>query len=219
MSFKKLTGIVTSATLSLLFITTPVLLAEGLIPVWLGLVVSLVPTIIVLGLLITKAPLLRIRVLVALSAIGCALIMSKFGVFEPQNIYLINFIAIYSILFKEFAGSLGQNETPLCTRFAMLVHETISIQVAKYTRVLTYIWAAFFGLQIPIWLTLFFTLPTELWSELISLVPPILMLCLFAMDITARRLVLPYEDRKDSLARTIRSITKHRNNLKQAVAK
>ena len=101
----------------------------------------------------------------------------------------------------------------------MLVHESISPQLAKYTKALTYSWAAFFGLQIPIWLALFFILPTQLWSELISVVPPVLIVALFAIDLIARQLMLPYEDRKDSLLRTIKALIKHRNNLKQAVAK
>lgn len=219
MTFKKLAGIVASTALSLLFLTTPILLAERLIPVWLGLLASLVPTFVVITVLIARTPLLRRRLLIATAALTSAFLINEFGLLKPQNIYLINFIAIYAIFFKEFYGSLRRNHVPLCTRFAMLVHESISPQLARYTRVLTYSWAAFFGIQIPIWIGLFFILSTQLWSELISLVPPVLIVALFAIDLTARQLVLPYEDRRDSLLRTIRALIKHRNNLKQAVAK
>lgn len=219
MTFKKLAGIVASTTLSLLFIATPFLLAERLIPFWLGLLVSLVPTFVVIGILIARTPLLGRRLLISLSTLASIFLINEFGLLKPQNIYLINFIAIYAILFKEFYGSLRHNKVPLCTRFAMLVHASISPQLTAYTKALTYCWAAFFGLQIPVWIGLFFLLSTQLWTELISLVPPVLVVILFAIDLTARQLLLPYEDRKDSLLRTIRSIIKHRNNLKQAVAK
>lgn len=219
MSFKKLTGIVTSATLSLLFITTPVLLAEGFVPIWFGLLISLVPAFAVLAVLIVRTRFFSIRLLLVVGGISSALLIHALGLLKPQNIYLINFTAIYAILFKEFYESLRQNQVPLCTRFAMLVHESISPQLARYTRALTYSWAAFFGLQIPIWIGLFFILSTQLWSELISLAPPLMVVCLFAIDLTARQALLPYEDRKDSLLRTLRALVKHRNNLKQAIAK
>lgn len=219
MTFRNLAGIVASTTLSLLFITTPVLLARSLIPTWLGLLVSLIPTFVVIAVFIAKTRFFGIRLLLVIGTIGSTLLIHEFGLLKPQYVYLINFIAIYAILFKTFYGSLRQTRVPLCTRFAMLVHESISPQVARYTRALTYSWAAFFGLQIPVWIGLFFLLSTQLWTELISLVPPVLVVILFAIDLTARQLLLPYEDRKDSLLRTIRSIIKHRNNLKQAVAK
>ena len=219
MTLKKLAGIVASTALSLLFLTTPILLAESLIPFWLGLVASLVPTLVVIAVLIARTPFLGRRLLIGIAAVASALLIEEFGLMKPQNVYLINFIAIYAIFFKEFYGSLHRNQVPLCTRFAMLVHESISPQLAKYTKALTYSWAAFFGLQIPIWLGLFFILPTQLWSELISVVPPVLIVALFAIDLIARQLMLPYEDRKDSLLRTIKALIKHRNNLKQAVAK
>ena len=219
MTFKKLAGIVASTALSLLFLTTPILLAERLIPVWLGLLASLVPTFVVIAVLIARTPFLGRRLLISTAALTSAFLINEFGFLKPQNIYLINFIAIYAIFFKEFYGSLRRNQVPLCTRFAMLVHESISPQLARYTRALTYSWAAFFGIQIPIWFGLFFVLSTQLWSELVSLVPPVLMVALFVIDLTARQILLPYEDRKDSLLRTIRALIKHRNNLKQAVAK
>ncbi len=219
MNLKKLAGIVGSTTISLLFIATPILLAEGLIPFWLGLLTSLVPTFAVIGVLIARTPSLVRRLLIALTAVAGTFLINEFGLLKPQNIYLTNFIAIYAIFFKEFYGSLRRNQVPLCTRFAMLVHESISPQLSWYTRTLTCCWAAFFGFQIPIWFGLFFILPTELWSELISLLPPVLIITLFAIDLTARQLLLPRKDRKDSILRTIRALIKHRNNLKQAVAK
>lgn len=219
MKLKKLSGIVASTTLSLLFISTPIFLAESLIPVWLGLLISLVPTFAVIVVLMVKSQRLGLRWLIAIAALVLGFLINEFGLLKPQNIYLINFIAIYTILFKEFYGSLGRPQVPLCTRFAMLVHESISPQLSWYTKALTYCWAAFFGLQIPIWTGLFFILSTELWSKLVSLVPPVLIITLFALDLTARQLLLPHEDRKDSLLRTIRALIKHRNNLKQAVAK
>lgn len=219
MTYKKLAGIVASTALSLLFLTTPILLAERLIPVWLGLLASLVPTFVVIAVLIAKTPSLGRRLLIGTAALASAFLINEFGLLQPENIYLINFIAIYGIFFKEFYGSLRHNQVPLCTQFAMLVHESISPQLARYTKALTYSWAVFFGIQIPIWLGLFFTLSTQLWSELVSVVPPVLLVALFGIDLTARQLVLPYEDRKDSLPRTIKAIIKHRNNLKQAVAK
>ena len=219
MKLKKLVGIVGSTALSLLFVATPIFLAESLIPDWLGLLVSLVPTFVVVAVLITRTPRLGRRMFIGMATLASAFLINKFGLLKPQNIYLINFIAIYTILFKEFYGSLRRNQVPLCTRFAMLVHESISPQLARYTRALTYSWAAFFGLQIPIWFSLFFVLPTQLWAELVSLVPIALMVVLFIIDLAARQILLPYEDRKDSLLRTIRALIKHRNNLKQAVAK
>ena len=186
MTFKKLAGIITSTALTLLFLTTPILLAERLIPVWLGLIASLVPTFLVIAVLITRTPFLSSRLIISITALASAFLIDELGLLKPQNIYLINFIAIYAILFKEFYGSLRRNQIPLCTRFAMLVHESISPQLDRYTRALTYSWTVFFGVQIPVWFGLFFALSTKLWSELVSLVPPLMIVALFAIDLIAR---------------------------------
>lgn len=219
MNSKKLAGIVASAVLSILFIATPVLVAESLLPLWLGLLVSLVPTLVVISVFIAKVQKSQTRFLLSLALLVGLYLISESGLLKSQNVCLINFCAINAILLKQFSGSLRRNQVPLCTRFAMLVHESISPQLAAYTRALTYSWAIFFGLQILIWSTLFFVLSTRLWSELISLVPPALIVVLFAIDLAARQRWLPYEDRKDSLVRTIKSLLKHRQNLKQAVVK
>lgn len=95
----------------------------------------------------------------------------------------------------------------------------MSPEVIAYTRSLTYVWAAFFAIQAVLCTALFAILPAQTWYKLITVVPPALIVILFALDWIARQFMLPDEDKKDALQLTIRAIIKHHQGLGKAISK
>ena len=219
MSLKKLAWVSAWILLSGLFFTGPFLLSEGLLPSWAGLPVSLIPC-----LAITLALLALIKthkgkyVLLAVASVTIYW-FNHLGLLKPENIFLANFAVINGLLFWMFGRTLRSGSTPLCTRFASLVHEIMSPEVIAYTRGLTFVWAAFFAIQLVLWMTLFFILPPPTWYQLITIVPPALIVILFALDWIVRQFLLPDDDKKDTLQLTIRAIIKHRHGLGKAFLK
>ena len=210
MTLKKVAGIFLSAAIPVLFIGTPILLAEGLVPYWFGLTISLIPTLVLLLIVLQKSKNRFFQVAVFVAITPLIYLLYKAGLIRAEYVYLINFVTIYGIFAWLFGRTLTAGETPLCTKFAAIVHETLSPQVIVYTRRLTLIWTLLFAVQIPIWSILFLALPVKDWSELLSLVPPVLIVGLFGLDLLVRQFCLPHEDRKDALRRTLNSISRHR---------
>ena len=82
-----------------------------------------------------------------------------------------------------------------------------------------FVWAAFFAIQLVLWMTLFFILPPPTWYQLITIVPPALIVILFALDWIVRQFLLPDDDKKDALQLTIRAIIKHRQAPGNTISK
>lgn len=219
MNFKKLVGLLFWVTLSTVFFAGPLLLAKGYVPAWSGIPISLIPfaAAILLALNHVSSRLGKI----ALVAGPCTAFYSLHSVnlLRPELIFLTNFTLINGFLFWIFARTLARDSVPLCTRFADLVHDVLSPEVAAYTRSLTFVWSCFFASQIIIWIALYIFLPESTWYELITIVPPVLIFTLFVVDWTARQFLLPYEDRKNALQLTFRAIIKHRQAFGKAVSK
>lgn len=210
MSHKKLAGVLAWILLSGLFFTGPILLAEGILPSWAGFPVSLIPCFaIILALLAWIKTRKGQFILLAVTSVAIYW-LNHVDLLKPENIFLANFTAINGLLFWMFGSTLRSDFIPLCTRFAVLVHETMSPEVIAYTRSLTFVWAVFFATQVVLWIALFFILPTTTWYQLITIAPPVLILILFVLDWTARQFLLPDEDKKDALQLTIRAILKYR---------
>lgn len=219
MSLKKLAGVAAWVVLSGLFFTGPILLAEGTLPSWAGLPISLIPCLAIILLLLSSIKT-QIGQCILLAGASVAIYWLKhLDLLKPEYIFLANFTVIYGFLFWMFGRTLRSDSVPLCTRFADLVHETMSPEVISYTRGLTYLWAAFFATQVVLWIILFFTLPPKTWYQLITITPPALIIILFVLDWVARQFLLPEEDKKDALQLTIRAIIKHRQALEKTISK
>lgn len=213
MSLKKLAGVFAWVLLSGLFFTGPILLADGILPGWAGIPVSLIPCFaIILAWLSTIKTQRGQFILLAGSSVTFYWI-NKLDLLKPEYIFLTNFTVINVLLFWMFGRTLRSESIPLCTRFAALVHEKLSPEIISYSRGLTYVWAAFFATQVVLWFVLFVTLSFSTWYQLITIAPPALIIMVFVLDWVARQFLLPDEDKKDALQLTIRALIKHRQGL------
>lgn len=219
MSLKKLAGVSAWVLLSGLFFTGPILLAEGVLPSWSGIPISLIPCLAIILSLLTLIKTNKGKYVLVMATSIAIYWFNHINLLKPENIFLANFTVINGLLFWMFGRTLRSDSIPLCTRFANLVHEIMSPEVIAYTRSLTYVWAAFFAIQALLCMALFAILPSQTWYRLITVVPPALIVILFAFDWIARQFMLPDEDKKDALQLTIRAIIKHHQALGKAISK
>lgn len=219
MSRKKLAGFSAWVLLSGLFFTGPILLAEGILPNWAGLPISLIPCLAIILALLTLIKTHKGKYILLAGTSVAIYWFYHIDLLKPENIFLANLTVINGFLFWTFGRTLRSDSIPLCTRFADLVHEIMSPDVIAYTRGLTFVWAAFFAIQAVLWVTLFFILPSPTWYKLITVVPPALIVILFALDLIARQFLLPDENKKDALQLTIRAIIKHHQALGKTISK
>lgn len=219
MSLKKFVGVLAWVLLSGLFFTGPILLAEGILPSWAELPISLIPCLAIILVLLTLTKTHKGKYVLLAGATVAIYWFNDLGLLKPENILLANFTVINGLLFWMFGRTLRSGSIPLCTRFASLVHEAMSPEVISYTRRLTCVWAVFFAIQVVLWMTLFFILLPPTWYRLISIVSPALIVILFALDWIVRQFLLPDDDKKDTLQLTIRAIIKHRHGLGKAFLK
>ena len=219
MSLKKLTGVLTWVLLSGLFFTGPILLAEGVLPSWSGLPISLIPFLAIILSLLTLIKTYKGKYVLVMATSISIYWFNHIDLLKPENIFLANFTIINGLLFWMFGRTLRSDSIPLCTRFATLVHEIMSPDVIAYTRVLTLVWAAFFAIQVVLWTALFFLIPHPIWYKLIAIAPPVLIVILFALDWISRQFLLPEEDKKDTLKQTIRAIIRHRQLMGKTILK
>lgn len=213
MSLKKLAGVSAWVLLSGLFFTGPILLAEGILPSWAGLPISLIPCLAIILVLFSMIKTHKGKNVLLAAASVAIYWFIHLDLLQPENIFLANFTLINGLLFWMFSRTLRSDSIPLCTRFAALVHESMSPEIISYSRGLTYVWAALFAIQVVLWIVLFFTLSPATWYQLITIAPPALIIIVFVLDWVARQFLLPDEDKKDALQLTIRAIIAHRQGL------
>lgn len=219
MSLKKLARVLAWILLSGLFFTGPILLAEGILPSWAGLPISIIPCFAIILALLASIKTHKGQFILLAGTLVAIYWFNHVNLLKPENIFLANFTVINGLLFWMFGRTLRSDSVPLCTRYAGLVHEIMSTEVVAYTHRLTFVWAAFFATQVVLWIVLFFILPPTTWYQLITIVPPTLIIFLFALDWVARQLLLPDEDKKDALKLTIRAIIKYRHGLGKTFSK
>lgn len=219
MSVKKRLGSFAWFLLSVAFFTGPFLLAKGLIPAWTGLAIALVPCLAIIFLAFSRLGTKQSKFLF-LATISLALyFLIEANLLRPELVFLANFSLINGFLFWVFARTLSIGGTPLCTRFAYLVHHKMSPEVVSYTRGLTFVWALFFAIQSVLWLALFISLPKSYWYQLVTIVPPCSIIVLFIVDWICRQCILPYDDRRNAVQLTIKALIKHRQILGKTITK
>ncbi|MFY9329514.1 MAG: hypothetical protein WAO76_16075 [Georgfuchsia sp.] len=114
-----------------------------------------------------------------------------------------------------FGHTLTGSHTPLCTRFAGYLHETLSPALLRYTRQVTMAWSLFFVVMAIVSTLLFFSpLPWAVWSAFDTLLTLPLVGLMFVAEYAMRRLVIPQEPRMGitSAYRAYRSYSAKRRN-------
>ena len=173
----------------------------------------------VLGALLAVGPLCVAAVVLAwrsrfraLALGGCAL--AGIGVFVRRgdleahfaSLYLVQQAGTYALLGASFGRTLSVGRTPLCSRFAAIVHGPLSPPVAAYTRSVTVAWTVFFALVTVALVLLYVLAPLAVWSAFANFGVALLVALMFAVEYRVRRHVLPDLQHHGILA-TIRAIS------------
>jgi len=173
-----------------------------------------------LGAFLAIAPLWLAAVILAwrssrrqlgLVACGLAGLVSFAGWGNLKNhfawLYLIQQVGAYGLLGVSFARSLGQNRVPMCTRFAALVHGTLSTSAARYTRSVTVAWTIFFAAMSGTLLLLYVAAPLAVWSVFANFCAAPLVALMFIGEYLVRHRVLP-DMQHVSILDTIRAVSR-----------
>jgi uncharacterized membrane protein len=110
-------------------------------------------------------------------------------------VYFLEECGAYALLGLTFARSLLPGRTPLCTRWADLLHGPLPDQVARYTRNTTAAWAVFFALLTCASLLLYEYAPLRVWSAFSNFATVPLIVLMFIGEYAVRRRLLPAEHR------------------------
>ncbi|KUZ14016.1 hypothetical protein WL93_00350 [Burkholderia diffusa] len=94
-----------------------------------------------------------------------------------------------------FGRTLAAGQVPLCTRFATMIHGTITPAVARYTRRITLAWTLFFVAIAAVSTLLFATAPIVAWSTFANYLSLPLVAAMFAAEHACRRFALPHDAR------------------------
>ena len=107
-----------------------------------------------------------------------------------------------------FGRSLAAGREPLCTRFALVMHETLPPEVAAYTRRITLAWTLFFAALFGLSTTLYLGGFLEAWSMLATMLSPLLVALMFVAEYAVRLRVLPDWERTGVLG-AFRAYSRH----------
>jgi uncharacterized membrane protein len=134
---------------------------------------------------------------------GCKLLLILVGataayllqmIFDARQLTYLPPILIHFFVFLFFATSLFKNNTPVITRFALLIKGELSERQKLYSRQASVAWAIFmFLLWIEAMLVaLFFDI--EFWSLMVNFVNYVLVILMFIAEFMVRRIVLKGDD-------------------------
>ena len=110
-------------------------------------------------------------------------------------VFLLEHAGTYLLLCATFGLTLRRGETPMVSRFARIVHGTLSPMQVRYTRSATWAWTLYFSAIAGISLLLFWLAPIEVWSGFAYLLGIPLLILMFAGEYAVRWCVLPAADR------------------------
>ena len=139
----------------------------------------------------------RRAVMLALCLAACVLLYSVSGwlVAHYNWIFLLQHAGMYALLCLAFGRTLQGGQTPMISRFARIVHGTLSPALVGYTRSVTVAWTCYFGGIAALSLLLFWLAPVRVWSVFANLLGAPLLVLMFAGEYAVRWLVLPAADR------------------------
>jgi uncharacterized membrane protein len=108
-----------------------------------------------------------------------------------------------------FGRTLAAGREPLCTRFARILHGgTLPPRVGEYTRRVTAAWTIFFIALCALSTVLYFGGWLEAWSLLATVLSPLLLAVMFAVEYAVRIRALPDVERVGLLG-GIRAFSRH----------
>jgi uncharacterized membrane protein len=142
----------------------------------------------------------RLRMLLLFLAVCAALYASRHWLVQHFNwVFLLQHAGMQGLLGLAFGRSLRAGQIPMVSRFAAVVHGSLSPALERYTRQVTWAWTFYFGLMTSLSLLLFWLAPVAVWSVFANLLNLPLLIMMFAAEYGARVVLLPASDRSGPL--------------------
>lgn len=159
----------------------------------LGVAVSLAPSLAILFWLTWRSPVKPAMLL--LCAVVGVLLWGGWSVLERNFnwVYFLQHAGTYAMLAAVFGVTLARGRQPLCTRFAEVVHGSLTPEEVRYSRQVTLAWTLFL---LAISLTssaLFFFAGIEVWSVFANFLSFPLVLLMFVVEYGIRLRMLPHQ--------------------------
>jgi uncharacterized membrane protein len=171
----------------------------------LGASLAIAPLLFAALLLARRTPWPRIGLLLASLLAGAVLVESWSHIEHNFPLmFMLQESGVYLILALGFGRSLLSGQTPLCTRWATMVHGPLSEPVERYTRSVTLAWTMFFVAISLTSVLLYAFAPLRIWSIFSNFLTLPLAALMFAIEYELRRHRLPWMQRA-SLADTARA--------------
>lgn len=139
--------------------------------------------------------------MLALWLATCAVLFSMSGwlVAHYNWLFLLQHAGMYALLCGAFGRTLQRGQTPMISRFASIVHGSLSPALIRYTRSATWAWTVYFGSITGLSLLLFWLAPIYIWSAFANLLGIPLLVLMFVGEYAVRWFVLPPADRAGPL--------------------
>jgi uncharacterized membrane protein len=159
----------------------------------LGVAVSLAPSLAILLWLTWRSPMRRVMVLVCVS-VG-VLLWGFWDALERNFswVYFLQHAGTYAMLAAVFGVTLARGRQALCTRFAEMVHGSLTPEEVRYSRQVTWAWALFLLSISLVSAALFFLVSIEVWSVFANFLSFPLILLMFVVEFAVRRRLLPHQ--------------------------
>jgi len=124
------------------------------------------------------------------------------------SVFFVEHAGANLVLAIVFGRTLAAGREPLCTRFARLVHGTMTPELAAYSRAVTLAWTVFFSALALASATLYFGGFLTAWSVLATMLSPVLVALMFVVEYAIRLRALPHVERIGILG-GIRAFSRH----------
>jgi len=159
----------------------------------LGVAVSLVPSLAILLGLTWRSPMKPAMLL--LCAVVAGLLWGFWGALERNFswVYFLQHAATYAMLAAVFGVTLVRGRQPLCTRFAEVVHGSLTPEEVRYSRQVTLAWTLFLLAISLVSSALFFLASIEVWSVFANFLSFPLILLMFVVEYGIRLRKLPHQ--------------------------
>jgi uncharacterized membrane protein len=159
----------------------------------LGVAVSLAPSLALLLWLTWRSP--RRPVMLLLCALVGGLLWGFWGVLERNFswVYFLQHAGTYVMLASVFGVTLARGRQPLCTRFAEVVHGSLTPEEVRYSRQVTLAWTLFLLAISLVSSALFFFVSIEVWSVFANFLSFPLILLMFVVEYLIRLRKLPHQ--------------------------
>ncbi|MHB1513525.1 MAG: COG4648 family protein [Acidiferrobacter sp.] len=109
--------------------------------------------------------------------------------------YLVEDVGMLTLLCSFFARTLAPPRVPLISRLSELVHGSLSPRLAHYTRRVTQLWAALFGVMAIVSVFLFLVAGVRVWGFYANVLTWPIMALVFIGEYLVRRRVIPAQER------------------------